>query len=76
MAVTRLRPDVTPGPVWLSPAQVCERVPGLTLERLAYLRDRSKGPMYFKPTEKTVVYEAAAVDAWVRSTAVVTRDAS
>lgn len=60
---------------WLSPAQVCERVPGLTIVQLQDMRKRGVGPRYFKPTHKTVIYSAADIDAWVTATAIETRRA-
>lgn len=62
--------------VWLSPAQVCEHVPGMTERNLEELRGKGKGPRYFKPTLKTVLYDRADVDAWIEATQVTTRDAS
>lgn len=59
---------------WLSPAQVCERVPGMTVTLLQRLRDKAKGPRYYKPTKKTVIYSAADVDSWVAASAVSTKD--
>lgn len=74
-AVTPIRPrDSAPEPVWLSPEQVCERVPGMTVERLSQLRKKRLGPTYYKPTLKTVVYDAAEIDAWVTSTRETTRE--
>jgi hypothetical protein len=63
-------------PVWLSPAQVCERVPGLTERNLEELRSKGRGPKYHKPTLKTVIYEQGDVDAWVEASAVSTRDSA
>ncbi len=71
--VTPLR-SAAPAPVWLSPAQVCERIPGLTVGHLTDLRKRRKGPAFFKPTLKTVLYDVADVDAWVRASREKTRD--
>lgn len=74
--VTPLRPVAAAERLWLSPAQVCERVPGMTTRRLQFLRDEGRGPRYYKPTHKTVIYAADDVDAWVSSSVVTTRDAS
>ena len=62
------------GPVWLSPEQVCERVPGLTTRNLQELRAKGRGPAYNKPTLKTVVYEQSVIDSWVAASIVKTRD--
>lgn len=74
-------PPIRPGkqqsalpPVWLSPEQVCERVPGMTTVILEKLRAKGKGPRFFKPSLKTVIYEQSEIDRWVASTAVSTRD--
>lgn len=63
-------------PVYLSPDQVCELVPGMTKRRLEYLRGRGQGPRYRKPTPKTVIYTEADVRAWVEESTVTTRDQS
>lgn len=63
-------------PVYLSPALVCELVPGMTERRLEYLRGKRQGPRYSKPTPKTVIYTEADVRAWVRESTVTTRDQS
>lgn len=74
--VTAIKPRSATAPVWLSPEQVCERVPGLTKVRLADLRDRGLGPAYQKPTARTVIYRADDVDAWVEASRVGTREQS
>ncbi|VXB29738.1 hypothetical protein [Pseudoclavibacter sp. 8L] len=43
----------------LSPAQPCERVPGLTVRKLASQRQRPGGPSFYTPTPQTVVYDRA-----------------
>lgn len=63
----RQRPAIEP--VWLSPAQVCERVPGLTEEILSDRRKRNLRPQFHKPSRKTVIYEQSEIDDWVASTA-------
>lgn len=77
--VTQLRPSVGVTPEWLAPADVAERVPGLTVENLAELRKTGKGPAYFKPTGergKVILYASADVDAWIRSARHSTREQS
>jgi len=61
------------GQVWLSPHQVSEVAPGMTPRRLEYLRGKRQGPRYFKPTERTVLYSKADIDAWIEASAVTTR---
>lgn len=77
--VTPLKPrgDASAEPaVWLSPSEVCERVPGMTVTLLQRMRDAGKGPRYAKPSAKTVVYSRADIDAYVRSTLVTTKEQS
>lgn len=76
-ALAALKPRPVDEPVvWLSPAQVCERIPGMTERHLGYLRGKRQGPAYSKPTLKTVVYSAADVDAWVAASRVATKAVS
>ncbi|WP_417556215.1 helix-turn-helix transcriptional regulator [Microbacterium sp.] len=76
--VTALKPRVAAaGQVtWLSPAQVCDVIPGMTVTLLSRMRDAGKGPRYAKPSPKTVVYSLDDVHAYVRSTLVTTREQS
>lgn len=60
---------------WLSPEQVCEHVPGMTLARLEDLRKKRIGPPFFKPTYRTVIYAKSDIDVWIRESAVTTRRA-
>ncbi|WP_136056302.1 helix-turn-helix domain-containing protein [Microbacterium sp. K24] len=72
--VTAMKPRTAPAPAeWLSPSQVCDVIPGMTVTLLQRMRDAGKGPRYAKPSAKTVVYSRSDVDAWVRSTLVTTR---
>jgi hypothetical protein len=62
---------------YLSPEQVCELVPGLTVANLKDLRASKKGPAHYKPTGPrghVVVYAEAEVRAWVEASRVGTRD--
>lgn len=61
---------------FLSPADVAQLVPSLSVRTLRELRASGLGPRYFKPTEKTVVYVEADVRAWVRSKVHTTREQS
>ena len=75
--VTAIRaPKAAPTEEWLSPAAVCEVIPGMTVTLLQRMRDAGRGPRYAKPSPKTVVYARSDVDAYVRSTLVSTREQS
>lgn len=52
---------------YISPETVCEIVPGMTKGALSQLRFMGKGPRYYKPTPKKVVYLEAEVLAWVEA---------
>lgn len=71
--VTAMRAPAAVGD-YLSPAQVCELVPGMTERGLKELRVSGKGPEYFKPTGthgRVTLYSRAAVIAWVEKSRVV-----
>lgn len=73
-AVTQLRP--APPAQWLSPAQVCELLPGMTEDILTARRKQRLDPPFFKPTGergKVVLYDRADVEQWIRSARVPTR---
>lgn len=74
-AVTQLktRPATV---VWLSPADVAARVPGVTVANLQELRKKGLGPRYHKPTPKIVVYSQTDIDEWVERSVVNTREQS
>ncbi len=59
---------------WLSPDQVAEMVPGVTVRLLETLRGEGKGPAFYKPTPKVVVYAEADINTWVNSTKNETRE--
>lgn len=73
-AITALKPRTDT--VWMSPAQVCEHIPGMTEKVLANLRGKGQGPRYAKPSPKTVVYALADVDVWVTASMVGTKAVS
>lgn len=50
---------------YLSPAQVCEMIPGMTKGNLAALRFQGKGPRFIKPSPKVVVYAMSAIETWL-----------
>lgn len=68
-SVTPIRPAASAAATdYLSPIQVCELVPGMTVSNLKDLRASGKGPAFFKPTGdagKVTVYKRADVIAWV-----------
>lgn len=77
--VTPIRPAASVPGDFLSPEQVCELVPGLTVANLKDLRTSGRGPRFSKPTGdhgKVTVYEYADVVAWVRAGRKSTRDQS
>ena len=74
--VTAMRSRPGAAAEWLSPAQVCELIPGMTVTLLQRMRDAGKGPRYAKPSAKTVVYSRSDIDAYVLSTLVPTREQS
>ena len=78
--VTPIRPGVARSDdPYLSPEQVCDLVPGLTVVNLKDLRASGKGPAYRKPTGTrghVTVYRRSDVIAWVERSIVTTRDQS
>lgn len=77
--VTPIRPSASTSVEYLSPEQVCELVPGLTVANLKVMRASGKGPAYFKPTGehgKVTVYARADVVAWVQRSRTATREQS
>jgi hypothetical protein len=50
---------------YLSPAQVCEMIPGMTTGNLAQLRFQGRGPRFIKPSPKVVVYAFSAIQSWL-----------
>lgn len=53
---------------YLSPKEVAERIPGMTVSNLAQLRFKGQGPRYMKPSAKVVVYDWADCVEWLEST--------
>ncbi len=73
------RPALTQAPRYLSPEQVCEVVPGMTVANLKDLRASGKGPRYSKPTGDRghiTLYREDDVVAWVEAAFVSTREQS
>lgn len=60
---------------YLSPADVCEMLPGMTLEILADRRKKRLNPPYLKPTGErggVVLYRESDIRAWVEGSEVET----
>lgn len=55
-------------PSYISPKQVADLVPGLTTAHLAQLRYKGTGPLFRKPTPRTVVYLETEVIEWIEAT--------
>lgn len=79
-AVTPItRPVATTTPRYLSPEQVCDLVPGMTVANLKDLRASGKGPRYSKPTGDRghiTLYREDDVVAWVEGAFVTPREQS
>lgn len=52
---------------YLTADQVCGLIPGMTKSNLAQLRFTGKGPVFLKPTPRTVVYRERDVIAWLEA---------
>ncbi len=53
---------------FIQPTTVTE-ITGLSIAALAQLRTRGRGPKYYKPTPRTVLYKRSEVIAWVEASA-------
>jgi fructose-1,6-bisphosphatase/inositol monophosphatase family enzyme len=54
---------------YLSPADVCALIPGMTEARLKMARFNGTGPEYLRPTPRTIVYSERRVLAWLEASA-------
>jgi hypothetical protein len=54
---------------FITPEQVSDLIPGLTGPRLAQLRYVGKGPRFYKPTPRLVLYDEADIYEWVEQSA-------
>jgi predicted DNA-binding transcriptional regulator AlpA len=52
---------------YLSPAEVCALIPGMSIALLAQMRFRGDGPRFVKPSPRTVVYAESDVAEYLRS---------
>ncbi|WP_437582686.1 helix-turn-helix transcriptional regulator [Paramicrobacterium sp. CJ85] len=50
---------------FITAERVCEIVPGMTKANLAQLRFKGRGPKFYKPTPRKVLYRESEVIAWV-----------
>jgi len=57
---------------WLTPEQVAE-LTGLTTQHLTKLRYQRKGFPFYKPTDRTVLYDRAEIDRHISATKVAVR---
>ncbi len=53
---------------FIQPAEVVE-LTGLSIAALAQLRYHGKGPRFYKPTPRTVLYKRSEVLAWLEASA-------
>lgn len=57
-------------PEYITPEEVCELVPGLTVGQLAQMRYTGNGGLkYYKPTPRKVLYKRSEVLEWVEQSA-------
>lgn len=54
---------------YLSPAAVCDLIPGMTEARLKMARFNGTGPEFLRPTPRTIVYSERRVRAWLEASA-------
>lgn len=52
---------------YLTPAQACQLIPGMTVNHLAQLRFIGKGPKFLKPTPRKVIYRRVDVIEWLEA---------
>jgi len=65
MSTTTTQAPAPSRAVYMSPAEVCALVPGMTENNLAQLRFSGKGPRFLKPTPRKVLYREADIIAWL-----------
>jgi hypothetical protein len=62
---------------YMTAAEVCLLIPGMTASRLKQMRYLGTGPEYLAPTKRTIVYSERRVREWIESSArMSTREAS
>ena len=50
---------------YISDDDVVSRMPGMTKGNLAQLRSTGKGPKFYKPSPRVVLYKWSDVQAWI-----------
>lgn len=73
-SVTAIRASVDEK--YLTPEEVAERIPGMTVRALRDMRCDGRGPAYMKPTPRVVVYAESDVVAYMRRVRRSTREQS
>lgn len=54
---------------YITPEQVCDLVPGMTVGLLAQRRYLGKEPTFYKPSAKTVLYKRSDILQWIEGSA-------
>jgi hypothetical protein len=55
------------GETYITPEQVHEKWPFLSVTHLSQLRFKGQGPKFLKPTPRTVIYRESDVIAWLEA---------
>lgn len=58
---------ITQTNVFIDADQVCELIPHMTRAQLAQLRYQGRGPKFYKPTSKIVLYKTEEVLQWIEA---------
>lgn len=68
MALQKTAPPTTTAPEpFLSIDQALPLMPGMTRNHLAQLRYDGTGPVFYKPTPRTVFYRASDIFKWIEA---------
>lgn len=51
--------------IFIDADAVCELIPKMTKQQLAQLRYTGRGPKFYKPTPRTVLYKTEEVLQWI-----------
>ncbi|MBM6731177.1 hypothetical protein H6A14_08390 [Bifidobacterium pullorum subsp. saeculare] len=62
-----MNPDKQQPEPFLSIDQALELIPGMTRTHLAQLRYDGTGPVFYKPTPRTVFYRASDIYKWLEA---------